>query len=212
MKLTFAAILLLTAPAIAHPSRPIEPGEGRGRVFISPMGEPFRADHGPERLWFDGADADHDGRITQTEFEADAARFFQALDANHDGEIDPNEIERYETVIAPEIRERERREAADEEASGRSGGRGRRDGGMGGQGMHFGNGGSPKPKAVVREGAARFGYLDLPEPVVSADRNGNRGIDRGEFTLTADQRFAALDRNGDGAITRGELPRLAATR
>ncbi|WP_242097536.1 hypothetical protein [Sphingomonas sp. CROZ-RG-20F-R02-07] len=190
-----AAMLLGAAPAAAR-----EP------LFISPMGEPFRAAHGPERIWFDGADADHDGHITRAEFAADALRFFAVLDANHDGEIDPAEIDRYETVIAPEIRVGERRESEGEAPMRHE------RGGGGGQGMHFGNGGSPKPKVKVSEGAARYGYLDLPEPVAAADGNGNRGIDRAEFVHAAEQRFGVLDRNGDGAIMRGELPRLSAAR
>lgn len=204
-------LVLAAAPAVARDRPPIAPGEGRGRLFVSPMGEPFRAAHGPERLWFDGADTDHDGRIARAEFVADAARFFAVLDVNHDGEIDPSEIDRYETELAPEIRVRERAEPRDGEMASRSGG-GRGGEGMGSQGMHFGNGGETKPKVAVREGASRFGYLDLPEPVVAADRNGNRGIDRAEFAHAADQRFATLDRNHDGAITRGELPRLANAR
>ena len=82
-------------------------GPGRGRVFISPMGEPFHARPGaaaPQDQWFDGADANHDGALSEAEMEADAARFFAMLDQRKDGEIDPDDIERYENVIAPEIR------------------------------------------------------------------------------------------------------------
>jgi Ca2+-binding EF-hand superfamily protein len=78
-----------------------------GRLFISPMGEPFRGSaQGEDGLsaWFQQADADHDGKLTPVEVKVDGERFFRTLDVNHDGEIDPEEIERYENVVAPEIR------------------------------------------------------------------------------------------------------------
>ena len=75
----------------------------RGRTFISPMGEPFRAGDGLT-AWFNAADQNRDGSITLVEFQKDAERFYQTLDANHDGEVDPDEIDHYETVIAPEVR------------------------------------------------------------------------------------------------------------
>jgi hypothetical protein len=62
--------------------------------------------------------------------------------------------------------------------------------------------------AGMRQGAARFGYLDYPEPVTVADRNLNRGVDRAEFAKAASARFAMLDVNDDGRIEKGELPRL----
>jgi hypothetical protein len=75
-------------------------------LFISPMGEPFRGDAGRAALiatWFNGADTNHDGKLSLAEFRADADRFFTTLDTNHDGEIDPDELDRYENKIAPEI-------------------------------------------------------------------------------------------------------------
>src|SRR3954469_19290295 len=70
-------------------------GLGRGPLFISPMGEPFRGTHdgpAPQDAWFDGADANHDGALSEDEMIADAARFFAALDQRKDGEIDPDDI------------------------------------------------------------------------------------------------------------------------
>lgn len=96
--------LLLLAAAGAQPAS-VQPH--RGRLFISPMGEPFRGSaQGEDGLsaWFQQADADHDGKLTPVEVKVDAERFFRVLDVNHDGEIDPDEIERYENVVAPEIR------------------------------------------------------------------------------------------------------------
>lgn len=193
----------------------------RGRLFISPMGEPFRGAD-PIRQWFDGADTDKDGALSAEEFVADAMRFFAVLDRSKDNEIDPDDIAFYETVLAPEIRTGG--EGAGPMAGGRaSGGGGRRGGGGGGRrggdggpgggagnGMSFGNGGAAKaPKyADTKRGAARFSFFDYPEPVVVADTNFNRGVDRTEFRVAALDRFAVLDKNHDGRITRGELPKL----
>lgn len=195
----------------------------RGLLFISPMGEPFRGAD-PERAWFDAADTDHDGRLTAAEFNADALRWFAVIDRGHDGEIDPDDIDYYENTLVPEIRTGSggARGGAGG-APGRGGGGGRHGGGgrMGGGGMggsqggggpggfSFGNGGSAAKAPAVRQGASRYSYLDIPEPLTAMDRNLNRGIDRDEMTFAALERFHDLDRNGDGALTRGELPRVA---
>ena len=55
-------------------------------LFVSPMGEAFRASdgrHGVD-LWFAGADTDHDGKMSHEEYLADATRYFDRLDANQD--------------------------------------------------------------------------------------------------------------------------------
>lgn len=207
-------------PAPAPQERP------RGRLFISPMGEPFR---GPDPIgaWFDGADTNKDGALTLAEFTADADRFFLRLDRGHDGEIDPDDIDYYETVLAPEIRTGG--EAG--MAAGRPGGGGRRGGGggrhggggrggydggggrMGGGGSGDGpsSGGDSQPRyADIKRGAARFSFFDYPEPVIVADTNFNRGVDPREFRDAAAERFAMLDANHDGKITRAELPKLSA--
>ncbi len=116
-------------------------GEGpRGRLFISPMGEPFRGERGgadPQDIWFQNADTDHDGALSRAEFSKDAARFFAVLDRGRDGEIDPDDIDYYETVLAPEIR-----------VGG--GGGGRFTGGAGrGGGGHRGGGGRGAAGTVV---------------------------------------------------------------
>jgi Ca2+-binding EF-hand superfamily protein len=188
------------------------PARGRGQLFISPMGEPFRASLKPgaaQDLWFAGADTNGDGRITMAEFQHDAARFFAVLDRGKDGEIDPDDIAYYENVLVPEIRVASGGRGPTSEGGERGrGGRGRGGGGSGGQGMQIGNG-DKKSTAAVHEriGAARYSFFDLPEPVIAADANLNRGIDSGEFAKAAATRFAALDRNHDGALTHGELPR-----
>ncbi len=213
-----AAALAGCAASAPRPGGP--PEHGRGQLFVSPMGEPFRTVLRPgaaQALWFAGADTDGDGRLTLAEFQHDAMRFFAVLDRGKDGEIDPTDIAVYENILVPEIRVVGRGRApspggrASRGGGRRGGGGGNNATGNGGQGMQFGSGGDSKPAASLeRQGAARYGFFDLPEPVIAADRNGNRGVDAGEFASTATIRFAALDRNHDGALTRGELPRAGA--
>ncbi len=164
-----------------------------GAIFISPMGEPFRGAEGLSgaEIWFRKADANHDNRITPKEFEADALRFFALLDTDRDGEIDPAEVDHYESDIAPEIRvmstygDPSLAKADDD-------------------------GNVTDPPYPTRLGAGRFGFLDSPEPVVTADVNFDRAITRAEFAQTAMKRFTQLDSNGDGVLTRDELPKLNA--
>lgn len=193
----------------------------RGKLFISPMGEPFRGPD-PIRQWFDGADTNKDGALTADEFVADAMRFFAVLDRGKDNEIDPDDIEYYETRLAPEIRTGGAaapgggtpRAAGGRRGGGGGGGRRGGGGGMGGGdqpgSFSFGSGGTAKaPKyADTKRGAARYSFFDYPEPVVVADTNFNRGVDPTEWRSAALDRFATLDKNHDGRITRGELPRL----
>ncbi|WP_242140012.1 EF-hand domain-containing protein [Sphingomonas sp. TREG-RG-20F-R18-01] len=201
-------------------------GRQMGRLFISPMGEPFRAPAGgrnPIDVWFDQADTNHDGALTDAEFDADAARFFAILDRGHDGEIDPDDIEVYEDRIVPEVRVGGGGGGGRAAGShGRGGGGGRRGGGGGGfggggrrsggdnRGSEGGDSAAPSQPAYdsVRQGAARYGFFDYPEPITVADTDFNRGISPKEFEAAADSRFAVLDKNGDGRVTRAELPRF----
>ncbi|WEK41716.1 MAG: EF-hand domain-containing protein [Candidatus Sphingomonas colombiensis] len=228
------ATLLLGACATDRPPPPHHGGPPRHGpqgeeqahyLFISPMGEPFRVEH-PEKAWFAGADTNHDGRIDRAEFRADAMRFFHVLDRNGDGEIAPDEIEFYETEMVPEIRVRDAAGPTHSAApsgghgggghGGGRGGGGRGGGGFGGGGRGGGGGDSSGQSSgsssqAAREqlqGAARWSYIALPEPVTAADTNFNRGVDANEFMQAADQRFALLDRNGDGFLTPGELPAI----
>ena len=170
------------------------------------MGEPFRPngrDDDGLADWFRQADKNHDGQLTLEEMQADADRFFALLDVNHDGEIDPDEITRYESVIAPEISSGPHFEMtaygsdAPESESGR----------RGGHGGHHRSGGESESAGFFRggedqhQGAGRYGLLDLPEPVVSADTDFNRGVSRAEFQAAAGQRFLALDVDHKGYLT-----------
>ena len=178
------SLAALGAGAAAGAQPPAPPPGQQVVVFISPMGEPFRRAQGPgepiER-WFAGADSDHDGAVGVLEFQADAARFFATLDVNHDGEIAPDEIIRYETEIAPEVQTGIRAVSLDDHGRMR-----------------------------LRRGEGPFGMgsqalLAIPEPVVSADADFNRGISLAEFRHTAGQRFLLIDRNHDGRISHDEL-------
>ena len=171
----------------AHDRRrkPPDPCAPHAQLYVSAMGEPFRAPAGaadPIALWFAQADANHDGGVTLVEFVADADRLFAKLDRNHDGEIDPQEVSAYEIEIAPEIRLYQRGapiEALDPKHRPKKG-----DNDYGGA-----------------MGAGRYAQLNIPEPVASADEDFNRGVSKAEFDDTARQRFAQLDIAHAGALT-----------
>ena len=221
--LTLAASAVQAPAAPAPQSPPPAPAFARrgGRPFISPMGEPFRPrsrDESGLAEWFVQADRNHDGQLTLDEIQADADRFFALLDVNHDGEIDPDEIERYETVVAPEISSGDHfamaaMDTTEPEAGGGRGGYGGHSGGghggSGGGHHHDGGGASfRRPDNEGHQGAARFGLLDLPEPVTAADTNFNRGVSLEEFRQAAGQRFLALDLDHRGLLTLAGLEKI----
>ena len=189
--------------------------DGRGpphRLFISPSGEPFRQADGAA-AWFAQADADHDGAITLAEFRADALRVFRIFDQNSDGVIDGFETAHYENEIAPEISqtfaERDRpRESAGwgGPEHGHGGDRGRGRGDRGGDKEGGGFPGGPGRAGAQREGAARFSYLDIPEPIRSADLNLDWRVTEAEWLKAADKRFAMLDVKSQGRLTPDSLP------
>lgn len=190
-------------------ARPAGRGVVRNGTFISPMGEPFRAGSGgaaPDLAWFAGADRDHDGRLTLTETRLDAQRFFRTLDTNRDGEIDPDEITRYETEVAPEA------SVSDFFGGAFVGGGAMPDDGgpLGGATDEINPNQVHKPRpSTARRGAGRYGYLDIPEPVIAADRDFNRGVSAREFDEAAQQRFHLLDIDNKGYLTAESLQRLA---
>lgn len=165
--------------------------------FISPMGEPFRppsTGEAPIARWFTQADRNQDGTLTADEMQADADRFFARLDSNRDGQIDPDERRTYETEIAPEIQVNSdwRRPRGDAAAGSWRDGARKRD-------QHDGY--------LIHglQGAARYGLLNIPQPVASADADFNRAITLTEFRQAASYRFKLLDGNGQGRITLAEL-------
>ncbi len=184
------AALLALSPAAGEAAKlpPCQPK--RAQIFLSPMGEPFRAranDPYPSALWFAQADTDHDGKLTLGEMLADANKFFTRLDSDHSGEITPTENRAYEDQIAPEIRSQVGREADPVDV----------------------------PKQVKRkkgaiimpEGAGRWSSLPIPQPVISADSDMNRGVTRAEFRAAAAERFARLDTAGHGYLTLATMPK-----
>jgi hypothetical protein len=196
---------------------PMGPGMGqRSSLFVSPAGKPFRGAPGqpaPIAAWFAEADADGDGAISFTEFQADFRRWFAALDTNHDGEIAPDEVTRYETEILPEMASgRGGFGGGGMGARGGMGGRGGRGGGggRGGMGGHIGGGMRGDPPggggmAYQPSGAARFGLLPIPHPIMAADDDLNRGISIAEWDRAAASRFNMLDEAHDGRLTIEEL-------
>ena len=204
------------------------------QFFLSPAGEPFHAPGTapyPVAAWFAQADTDHDGSLTQAEFNADFLRFFDRLDANHDGVIDGFEISDYETKIAPEVVSRMDRgdeEEAEGAQQGRGGGGGFPGGGGGGRrggGRHGGGGGGGQGggqgggaqaggapgggrggRAAGGDGAASYSILNLPEPVSGADSDVDGRVSRAEWLAAAKTRFRILDKNADGKLTLAELP------
>ena len=203
---------LLTALTLAVPpadqSRPIYVNGHAWAPFISPMGEPFRAHSKTDDTladWFRKADRNGDGVLTSDEMVADADRFFASLDTDGNGEIDPDELANYEYEIAPDVQVNSRRRPAPGESVpppklGSAGGDHKRSAreaerldedqlGLGGK----------------LQGAARYGLLDMPEPVAAADTDFNRGITREEFRQAAVRRFDLLDSGRNGRLTLAQL-------
>jgi len=211
-----ALVLLLLATAAQAqvvPSNPITVTGHAWAPFISPMGEPFRARSTADdtlAIWFRGADRNHDGVLTVDEMKADAERFFSRLDTDHDGEIDPDELAQYEWDIAPDIQVMSRTKKPPGAASASApkdglepvSGRGRlRAGGGEDDGTVLGIGGG-------LQGAARYGLLNMPEPVAAADTNFDRMISLGEFREAAVARFQLLDRQRTGMLGLAQLQAL----
>lgn len=193
-------MLLLTALVSAAMAAQPQPDGGAGfghrsataTLFISPMGEPFRGQPSREAAlaqWFRRADTNGDGYLTASEMRADADRFFATLDVDHSGEIDPGEITRYENHVAPEIQVVPFARADSGGERGRGGRRGKQ-----AQDLNPG-----------LEGAGRYGLLNIPEPVASADADLNRGVSKAEFEQAAVDRLTMLDTNHDGRLTLAEL-------
>ena len=167
--------------------------------FISPMGEPFRSQApGDDTManWFAQADRDRSGHLTAEEMNQDAERFFGLLDTDKDGEILPEELRIYEWDLASEIQvnsqwRRARGEPADKQNDSRSSRR--RDNAYDLQGL---------------QGAARYGLLNMPQPVAAADWDFNRSITRAEFRRAASERFQLLDSKRDGQLSFADLQAL----
>jgi Ca2+-binding EF-hand superfamily protein len=200
-------MLIAAAPA----ERPINIVGHAWAPFISPMGEQFRARTATDDAlarWFNQADRNHDGQLTPDEMQADAERFFATLDTDSDGEIGPEELIRYEWEFAPDVQVNSRLlrtpgdppppKVKDEAGLGLEGER--RQGGRG----------DPDFMQGGLQGAARYGLLNMPEPVAAADADFNRGISLAEFKQAASERFRLLDINHHGALTLAQLETMRA--
>ena len=208
--LVFAVILPMLASVAQESGPPITVTGSPWAPFVSPMGEPFRSRSSgddPFARWFRQADSNQDGVITAVEMRADAANFFQSLDSNDDGEIDSEEIVFYEQQIAPEVQvnsnwKLSREEAAAQRSAASRERRDRRRRGSSVDGYQLDG----------LQGAARYGLLNLPQPVVGADADFNRKITLDEFSRAASYRFQLLDSKGAGRLTQAELETLVPTR
>ena len=203
-------LILASAAQADEPSRPITVTAYPWAPFVSPMGEPFRSrsrDDDPFARWFRDADGNQDGVLTADEMRADAERFFTRLDANQDGRIDSEERMTYESEIAPEVQsnsqwKQTRQEIAAEALSGddRRDRRRRWDKNIDGYQLDG------------LQGAARYGLLNLPEPVSGADADFNRIITLDEFRSAALYRFQLLDSDRSGRLTFQKLEVLVPSR
>lgn len=171
--------------------------------FISPMGEPFSPRSESDdmlAIWFQQADRNHDGVLTAAEMQADAERFFAMLDTDRNGEIDPDELVHYEWQIAPQIqvnskRRREPWEKLDPKKEAEE---------------------KRKPirgdDSLGPQGAARYGLLNITQPVAAADLDLNRGVSRAEFQQAAIYRFGLLDTAHHGTLALDQLEALRTAR
>jgi Ca2+-binding EF-hand superfamily protein len=200
--------MLASAAAPAPDSRPIYVNGHAWAPFISPMGEPFRAHSKTDDTladWFRKADRNGDGVLTAEEMVADADRFFTTLDADRNGQIEPEELANYEYEIAPDVQVNSRRRPAPENVSHakdltaqetKPRERRREEDRLGEDQLGLGN---------KLQGAARYGLLDMPEPVAAADTDFNRAITREEFREAAVRRFGLLDTGHTGRLTLTQL-------
>lgn len=201
------ALIFTLFAATAPPDRPINVVGHAWAPFISPMGEPFRprsaADDTLAR-WFNQADRNHDGRLTPDEMRADADRFFAVLDTDGDGLIGPEELIQYEWDLAPDIQLSSKlRRQPGEAKTVKSPADSDREPSAARRSSH--GAADPDELSGGLQGAARYGLLNMPEPVAAADADFDRAITRAEFDAAAFYRFQLLDRSHQGVLTLDEL-------
>ena len=202
--LLFAIIpFLASAAQEEEPPKPITVTAYRWAPFLSPMGEPFRSrtpDDDPFARWFHQADGNRDGILTSDEMRADAERFFAALDGNRDGRIDSEERMKYESEIAPEVHVNSQWKRTRQQTAADRGDRRQWDKDIDGYQLDG------------LQGAARYGLLNLPEPVAGADADFDRFVSLDEFRRAASYRFQLLDSDRLGKLTLQKLETLLPSR
>jgi hypothetical protein len=220
--LALALTLDLGVVAFTNPAQAQDAPKKRiTQMFISPMGEPFRAGPGdpyPVDLWFKGADANGDGIVTREEFRADALRFFKQLDTDSDGMLDGDEIKIYENKVAPEItadimmsdNQREHGATPDYIFERGPGGEAPQITIAGG-GSRIDKDHAAKHSAEAnlmnsRRGAGKFGFLDDTDPVHGCDTNIDFRVSLREWMEAADRRFIRIDTAHKGQIAFADLP------
>lgn len=184
-------LTLVLALAQAAPMPPPPSGESqrswREQVFISPAGEPFRVPEGqpyPVATWFNQADLNHDGKLSEAEFIADFQRFAGVLDTDHDGIIEGTEVETYENVMVPEVHSGATLSYSTE-----------------GEGTSHGPPADSQPM-----GAGKYGLINLPEPVSAMDMRLNGRITKSDVNSAAVYRFSLLDKDERGWLALADLP------
>ena len=211
--------LLLLAPVIASAAErpPLRlqgerDPEARGvdNLFISPAGQPFRAEAGqpsPVGVWFRAADRAGDGRLTPDGVREVADAGGAILDTDHDGVVDGFEIADYERKVVPEILPRiaglRFGEGMDPQTMGERGRRGDRGGGEAGGGRR----GRAMAGDRLPQGAGLFSMLSDPQPIAAADGDLSGKVTSEEWRAVTARRFSALDKGGLGYLTLETLPK-----
>lgn len=203
----------ISIPGGGPPEAPPPHGPPPRQIFVSPAGEPFRAEMDqpyPVAAWFSRADADHDGVLTRAEFTADSLAFFDTLDTDGDRVVDGFENADYERDVAPEITgiasNHERPEGTAERLALPPS---RTEQMMGRPSFLHPRG---RPMTAPRQGAAQFALINEPHPVRGADADLDQRVSRAEAEAAAHRRFALLDKDGDGRLALVELPATPAQR
>ena len=200
-----AILLALPASAAVAQSRPPKASVPKaGSVYVSVMGEPFRATEeqkDPFQRWFAQADENQDGFITRIELQNDADYFFAALDKNDDKVIDGDEMDHYEERVAPST----------VRAVGSN---------LGGYARYTPKGPEPgrpneipiklegmaeSKSRIKKTGSSPTVYANVPQPVAMADANLDRRVTLIEFRGTAGKRFSRYDVDHDGRLSPKEL-------
>jgi hypothetical protein len=173
-------IVPILALAVAAEDQPITVRGYPWAPFISPMGEPFRGgrtEMAPIARWFSQADSNRDGALTAEEMQADADEWEIAPDVQ---------------VNSNWKRPRGQQASAAKSDDPLTDGKPRTD-------RHDGY------RIDELQGAARYGLLNIPQPVASADADFNRAITLTEFRQAAAYRFKLLDSQGRGSLALPEL-------